>query len=163
MLLTDVPPSLVETLSSGRLVLFAGAGISKGSSLPSGRELALQMQTELFNHKFVSKRPSPEDLLQLSLVAQNYQTAFGRQKLNELLQRIFNREASRLMTPIEPLSNFSTALLLLTTTVSSKTLQSRSQKVQWSSCATCTCPAPLCQIEQSSISFTGTCQRPIGL
>lgn len=92
MLLQAVPQALVESLQEQRLVLFAGAGLSLGSGLPRAAELAFQLQNELFKNNFVNVRPAPTDPLQLDVVAQRYQLAFGRRKLNEFLLRTFQRD-----------------------------------------------------------------------
>lgn len=92
MLLKAIPPVLVEQHLQGRLVLFVGAGTSIGSGLPSGKGLAFQLQTELFKNQHLNTKPSPDDPLQLEIVAQRYQLAFGRQKLNEVLLQEFQKE-----------------------------------------------------------------------
>jgi energy-coupling factor transporter ATP-binding protein EcfA2 len=92
MLLQEISPALIESFVEGRLLLFAGAGISLGSGLPTGRDLAFQMQNELFKSKFDALRPSPESPLALELAAQRYQVAFGRQRLNEFLLKIFQKD-----------------------------------------------------------------------
>lgn len=92
MLLTEISQVLVDAFVENRAVLFTGAGISIGSGLPRAGELAFQLQNELFRNKFVGVRPSPDDPLQLPTVAQRYQLAFGRQKLNEFLLKVFQKD-----------------------------------------------------------------------
>lgn len=92
MLLKDIPYALIESFAEKRLILFVGAGISVGSGLPPGRELAFQLQNELFKNRFDDVRPSPEAPPPLEIVAQRYQIAFGRQKLNDFLLRTFHKD-----------------------------------------------------------------------
>ena len=47
MVRTEIPPVLIEQLQEDNLILFAGAGISVGSGLPTGRELAFQLRPVL--------------------------------------------------------------------------------------------------------------------
>ncbi len=98
MLLNEIPQALVDSFVEGRLFLFAGAGISVPSGLPPGRELAFQLQNELFKNKFDDVRPSPQAPPPLELVAQRYQVAFGRQKLNDFLLKMFQKDG---LTPNE--------------------------------------------------------------
>jgi SIR2-like domain/NACHT domain len=92
MLLEHIPATLLEAYWEKRLILFAGAGISVPSALPRATELAFEFQQELFKNRFVDTRPSLENVTSLELVAQRYQVAFGRQKLNDYLLRTFEKD-----------------------------------------------------------------------
>jgi len=92
MLLKQIPTDFIEKRNEKRVVLFAGAGLSIPSGLPSGSQLAMELADELQKNNFI-ERPLPSFPLALSVVAQQFTVAFGRQKLIEHLLRRFEESS----------------------------------------------------------------------
>jgi HEAT repeat protein/energy-coupling factor transporter ATP-binding protein EcfA2 len=96
--LNVIPTHLLEAIREKRCVLYAGAGFSleatlpHGQRLPTGKGLGQRLATELYRNGHLAVEPTEDQPIDLAAIAEDYETAFGRQNLIELLGDIFRAE-----------------------------------------------------------------------
>jgi SIR2-like domain/HEAT repeats len=90
-----IPDELLEAVRKKTCVLYAGAGFSLeatvegGSGFPTGAQLGARLAEELHRDGHLDGEYDPNYAYDFALLAEDYETAFGRNKLIEFLQEIF--------------------------------------------------------------------------
>lgn len=93
--LLPIPKQILEAVREHQCVLYAGAGFSlearlpDGERLPTGAGLGQRLAKELFDAGHRAKEPQEGEALNFADMAEDYETAFGRQRLIALLLDIY--------------------------------------------------------------------------
>jgi hypothetical protein len=91
-----IPLLLRQAIQKRKCVLYAGAGFSReairpdGVNMPTGSELAYRLADELFRGGHYHQAPTEDQIFSLMELAEDFEEAFGRLHMIELLLEIFD-------------------------------------------------------------------------
>jgi hypothetical protein len=94
----SIPKHLLEAVQEETCILYAGAGFSleatlpDASKLPTGSGLGYCLAKELYDDGYIPDEPKANQPFDLAALAEDYETAFGRQRLIQLLHKIFGAD-----------------------------------------------------------------------
>jgi hypothetical protein len=89
-------PLLLQAIQKRTCILYAGAGFSReakrpdGVDIPTGSELGYRLADELFRAGHYHEAPAKGQQFSLGELAEDFETAFDRLHLIELLREIFD-------------------------------------------------------------------------
>ncbi|HKP85597.1 MAG TPA: HEAT repeat domain-containing protein [Blastocatellia bacterium] len=90
-----IPSQLLKAIREKSCALYAGAGFSLearlpgGERLPTGGGLGFRFAKELYQEGHRASEPKPDEQFDFASLAEDYETAFGRQQLILLLHEIY--------------------------------------------------------------------------